>query len=106
MPCLVWWKPWRAQVEIGPAIRGGNRVVHLDLQRPEGDDVSRDFVRGVEAVVRCGQPFATRRHDIAAMRVVSTRRLLQARRATAGTGTFRSSPKVCKQRPFSSLTRG
>ena len=37
-----------AEVEVGPAVGGGDSVVHLDVQRAEGGDVVRDLVRRVE----------------------------------------------------------
>ncbi len=60
-----------AEIEIGPAIRGGDGVVHLGVQRAEGGDVVRDFVRRVEAVVRAGQSLTAGDHDVAAVRVVA-----------------------------------
>ena len=60
-----------AEVDVGPAIRAGDGVVHLDVQRAETGHIVRDFVRGVEAIVRGGETLAPGGHDVAAVRVVA-----------------------------------
>ena len=47
-----------AEVEIGPAVGGGNCLIHLDVQFTELLDVGVRLVGVVEAVVSLGQPFA------------------------------------------------
>ena len=43
-----------AEVEIVPAVGGGNGLVHLDVQFPELVDIRGGFVGVVEAVVSLG----------------------------------------------------
>ena len=44
-----------AEVEVGPAVGGGDGVVHLDVEVTELLDVGGRFVGVVEAVVGLGQ---------------------------------------------------
>ena len=48
-----------AEVEVVPAVGGGDRLIHLDVEITELLDVGGGFVGVVEAVVSFGQTFAT-----------------------------------------------
>ena len=54
-----------------PAIRGGDRVIHFDVQLPQLLNVRGAVVRVVKAVVGGGQAFPPRLHDALAVRVVA-----------------------------------
>ena len=69
-----------AEVEVGPAVRGGDGVVHLDVERAEGGDVCGDFVRRVEAVVGSGESL-TRATMISGGGLRSARRSFERRNA-------------------------
>ena len=53
-----------AEVEVGPAVGGGDGVVHLDVELTELLDVGAGFVGVVEAVVGLGQSFLSIEHDL------------------------------------------
>ena len=54
-----------------PAIRGGDRVIHFDMQLPQLLNVRGAVVGVVKAVVGGGQAFPPRLHDRLAVRVVA-----------------------------------
>src|SRR5262245_23888274 len=60
-----------AQIQVGPAISGGNGLVHLDVKLAEFLDVGDCFLRVVEAVVGLRQSFLPGEHDLAAVAVVA-----------------------------------
>ena len=51
------------EVEIGPAVGGGNGVVHLDVELPELLDVGVGFSLIVESVVSLRKTFLKRHHN-------------------------------------------
>ena len=61
-----------------PTIRGGDRMIHFDVQVPQLLDVRGAVVRVVKAVVGGGQAFPPRLHDRLAVRVVAFADALQA----------------------------
>ena len=63
-----------AEVEVVPAVGGGDGLVHLDVEVTELLDVGGGFVGVVEAVVGLGQAFMTGEHDLAALVVVRSHR--------------------------------
>jgi len=54
-----------------PAIRGGDRMIHFDVQVPQLVNIRGAVVGVVKAVVGGGQAFPPRLHDGLAMRVVA-----------------------------------
>ena len=54
-----------------PAIRGGDRVIHFDVQVPQLLNIRGAVVGVVKAVVGGGQTFPPRVHDRLAVRVVT-----------------------------------
>ena len=54
-----------AEVEVGPAVGGGDGLVHLDVEVTELLDVGGGFVGVVEAVVGLGQALPASKHDLA-----------------------------------------
>lgn len=60
-----------AQVEVGPAIGGGNGLIHFDVELTELQNVGTGFSGVVEAVVGLRQPFLPGEHDLAAIVVIT-----------------------------------
>ena len=59
-----------AQVEVGPAVGGGDGPVHLDVEVAELLDVGGGFVGVVEAVVGLGQALLAGGHGLATMAMI------------------------------------
>ncbi len=65
------------EFEVIPAVSGGNRLIHLDVQITELLNVGGHFVGVMEAVVGLGQPFLPCNHEQRPFAIVRLSNLLQ-----------------------------
>ena len=79
-----------AEVEVVPAVGGGDGLVHLDVEVTELLDVGGGFVGVVEAVVGLGQSLLAGEHDLAAVLVVDSPIILEGLEMLSGKGRSRS----------------
>ena len=59
------------EIEVVPAVGGGNGVVHLDVEVSEILDIGGSLVGIVETVVRLGKTLLACAHDLVAMATVA-----------------------------------